>query len=100
MVGDDSSENDNDPATDGLSQVNPGSGVVTLRAEAFGASGTHCAIEATVARAPASESEGGYSGQRGQDEQNRRARADAVQTPGAVLTRSEMSVALGGTIVP
>jgi hypothetical protein len=100
MVGDDSSENDNDPETDGLSQGNPGSGVVTLRAEAFGAAGTHRVIEATVARAVAAGAEGGYSGQRGQDEQNRRARDAAVQTPGTVLTHSEMSVALGGTIVP
>jgi hypothetical protein len=100
MVGDDSSENDNDPSTDGSSQGNPGSGVVTLRAEAFGAAGTHSVIEATAARAPATGAEGGYGGQRGQDEQNRRARDAAVQTPGTVLTRSELSVVLGGAIVP
>ena len=42
------------------------------------------------------EIERGYTGQRGQDEQNRRARKAAVQTPGKALTRSEMSLATGG----
>jgi hypothetical protein len=100
MVGDDPSENDNDPTTDGSSSDNPGSGVLTLRAEAFGSGGTHTVIEATVARAEAVESELGYSGQRGQDEQNRRARQAPVQTPGTLLTQSEMSIASGGTNVP
>jgi hypothetical protein len=50
MVGDDPSENDNDPLHDGVS-TNPGAGVLCLRAEAWGPRGSHKAIELTVARA-------------------------------------------------
>ena len=57
-VADDSSENDNDPTTDGASSVNPGSGVITIHAEAFGAGATHKVLEATLAR-PADPSTGG-----------------------------------------
>ena len=58
MVGDDPSECDNNPLVDGGPPVppcggdpafNPGSGVMSLRAEAFGPFGTHKVIEATVA---------------------------------------------------
>ena len=49
-VGDDPSENDGDPTTDGSLQTNPGMGVIALRSEAFGPGGTHKVIEATVAR--------------------------------------------------
>lgn len=107
-VGDDQSDNDNDPSTDGgapqkvnpddpsetAPTTNPGAGVLTIRAEAFGPNGTHHVIEATISKTDTTEVERGYTGQRGQDEQNRRARKAAVQTPGAGLTRSEMS--LGG----
>ena len=51
LVGDDSLENDNNPIADGSDAENPGSGLVSLRAEAFGAGGTHAAIEVTVSRA-------------------------------------------------
>ena len=50
MVADDPSENDNDPVRDGHSSSNPGTGVLVLRAEAFGPRATHQVIEATVAR--------------------------------------------------
>lgn len=65
MVADDPSENDDDPAHDGsapcppdppemLSDVavpcNPGSGVMAVRAEAFGPRGAHKIIELTIAR--------------------------------------------------
>lgn len=50
-IGDDGAENDGDPRSDGSAPGNPGSGVVTLRAEAFGADGAHRTVEATVARA-------------------------------------------------
>jgi hypothetical protein len=107
-IGDDQSDNDNDPSTDGgapqkvnpddpseqAPTTNPGAGVLTIRAEAFGPNGTHHVIEATISKTDTTEVERGYTGQRGQDEQNRRARKAAVQTPGAGLTRSEMS--LGG----
>jgi hypothetical protein len=47
---DDSAENDGDPATDGGGPANPGSGVVAIRAEAFGVGGAHKVLEATVRR--------------------------------------------------
>lgn len=98
-IADDSAETDSNPNVDGGPQVapytsNPGSGVLTIRAEAFGPGGTHRVIEATLARTDSTELERGYTGQRGQDEQNRRARKAAVGTPGAGLGRSQMS--LGG----
>ena len=84
MVGDDPSETDNNPLKDGDTPVspattNPGKGVIAMRAEAFGPFGVHKTIELTVARTDTSELERGYTGQRGQDEQNRRARKAAVQ---------------------
>jgi len=50
----------------------------------------------TVARTDTTNLERGYTGQRGQDEQNRRARKAAVQTPGKALTQQEMGLATGG----
>ena len=49
-VGDDPSENDGDPGTDGSAETNPGRGVIALRSEAFGPGGTRRIVEATVAR--------------------------------------------------
>ena len=86
MVGDDPSENDGNPLQDGASQSNPGSGVLAMRAEAFGPRGAHKVIELTVARTDTTDFERGYTGQRGQDEQNRGARKAAVQKPGQALT--------------
>jgi hypothetical protein len=52
MVADDGSENDDDPLRDGVDPaVNPGAGVLALRAEALGARGGRKVIEATLARA-------------------------------------------------
>jgi len=48
-----------------------------------------------VAKLDTTEIERGYTGQRGQDEQNRRARKAAVQTPGKALTQSTMSLTTG-----
>ena len=95
MVGDDPSETDGDPLTDGNGAANPGSGVLALRAEAFGPHGTHRIVEATVARTLSTGLERGYIGQRGQDEQNRRARKSAVQTPGKALTAQQLTTATG-----
>jgi Tfp pilus assembly protein PilX len=53
LAGDDPSENDGDPARDGASDANPGSGVIALRAEAFGPGGAYKLIEATVGRTEA-----------------------------------------------
>jgi Tfp pilus assembly protein PilX len=110
MVADDPSENDDDPLHDGVTPCphndpsgsitapitcNLGSGVIALRAEAFGPRGAHKVIEITVARTDTSELERGYTGQRGQDEQNRRARKAAVQTPGKALTSQTMNLTSG-----
>jgi hypothetical protein len=101
-VGDDPSENDANPLEDGDASVdpnnseNPGKGVVSLLAHAYGPNGVRRVIEVTVARTDSTEIERGYTGQRGQDEQNRRARKAAVQTPGKALTRSEMTLSAGG----
>jgi Tfp pilus assembly protein PilX len=101
-IADDGAETDSDPMRDGGAPVgtfidNPGNGVMTIRAEAFGPGGTHRVIEASISRTDSTELERGYTGQRGQDEQNRRARKAAVQTPGSSLGRSQMS--LGGGLV-
>jgi hypothetical protein len=53
MVADDPSENDNDPLLDGHSASNPGTGLLVLRAEAFGSRGMHQVIESTIGRAGA-----------------------------------------------
>lgn len=47
-IGDDSSEEDDDPLADG--QAPPGQGVVTLRAHAYGPGGVRRALQAVVAR--------------------------------------------------
>lgn len=115
MVADDPSETDNNPALDGVTTCtggedwssytagdpstapcNPGAGVISLRAEAFGPRGTHKIIEMTVSRTDTTNLERGYTGQRGEDEQNRRARKAAVQTPGKALTSQTMTLTGGG----
>ena len=53
FVGDDPSENDDNPLVDGLSlagRPNPGKGLVLLRVEAFGPRHVHKVLAATVAR--------------------------------------------------
>jgi PilX N-terminal len=92
-IGDDPSENDNKPQTDGdeSAGLNPGKGVVSMLAYAYGPTGVRRVIEATIARTDTTEIERGYTGQRGQDEQNRRARKAAVQTPGKALTSNTLT---------
>jgi hypothetical protein len=53
-------------------------------------------VELTVARTDTTELERGYTGQRGQDEQNRRARKSPVQTPGKALTQQNLGLLTGG----
>ena len=56
LVGDDPSENDDDPMRDGVvvgGRPNPGAGVLSLRAEAFGPRAAHHVVEATIARTSA-----------------------------------------------
>lgn len=91
-VADDPADSDDDPTKDGNDAANKGSGVLLLRAEAWGGRGAHKIIEVTLTRTDSTEIERGYTGQRGQDEQNRRARKAAVQTPGGALTRNELTV--------
>ena len=98
-IGDDPSENDDNPFVDGNPPADPtkyatntGKGVVSMLAYAYGPTGVRRVIEATVARTDTTEIERGYTGQRGQDEQNRRARKAAVQTPGKTLTRTVLNV--------
>ncbi len=53
MVADDGSENDDDPSLDGSSRgvlPNPGRGIITVRAEAFGPRASHHVVEATIER--------------------------------------------------
>jgi type IV pilus assembly PilX-like protein len=94
-VGDDQSENDNDPIKDGNAQTNPGSGVLAMHVEAYGPRATRKVLEVTLAKTNSSQLERGYVGQRGQDEQNRRARKAAVQTPGTALTQRTLISATG-----
>lgn len=103
-VADDPSENDGNPLKDGdppLSGTeNPGRGVLAMLAHAYGPGGARRVVEVTVARTDTTELERGYTGQRGQDEQNRRARKAPVQTPGKALTQSELSLSSGGITTP
>jgi hypothetical protein len=100
-IADDPSETDNNPLRDGDTPVNgqpapnPGLGVLAMHAEAYGPFGAKRTIEVTMARTDTTEIERGYTGQRGQDEQNRRARKAAVQTPGKKLTQKELSLTTG-----
>jgi hypothetical protein len=50
LVADDPAETDDDPQVDGGGAVNPGAGVILVRAEAFGARGVRRAVAATIAR--------------------------------------------------
>lgn len=95
-VGDDPAETDNNPLIDGGNE--PGRGTIMLMAEAFGPNGTRTVIEVTVRRTDTTELERGYTGQRGQDEQNRRARKASVQSPGKALGRAEADVTTGGLV--
>jgi hypothetical protein len=108
-IADDPSENDGDPLHDGgvpagcnpltdpsCAAGNMGRGVIAMMAQAFGPDGTSRTIEVTLGRTDTTELVRGYTGQRGQDEQNRRSRKAPVQTPGKALTQSTWSLANGG----
>jgi hypothetical protein len=95
-VADDAAENDGDPLRDGSTRGNPGRGVVSLRAVAYGPKGTQRVIEANIVRTDTTTLERGYVAQRGQDEQNRRAGSASVQAIGRGLTRVEMDLGVGG----
>ena len=88
-IADDQAETDDDPTTDA-------NGVLLMRAVAFAPGGTSTVVEVTLGKTDTTELERGYTGQRGQDEQNRRARKAHVGTPGQKLGRSAMSADSGG----
>lgn len=94
-VADDPSENDGDPLLDGASMANPGSGVLSIRAEAFGPGAAHRAVEVTLRRTGAGGGDRGYTGQRGGDERNRGSRKAPVQTPGGPLSRQALTLSTG-----
>jgi hypothetical protein len=95
MVADDPSEDDGNPLQDGIGPGNPGAGVIAMRAEAFGPRGAHKIVELTIARTDTTDLERGYTAQRGQDEQSRRAHKAAVQTPGKALTMQMLDINAG-----
>jgi len=95
-IADDNAETDGDPETDATS--GNGAGIIMMRARAYGPNGSEATIEVTLSKTDTTELERGYTGQRGQDEQNRRARKAAVQTPGKALGRSQADVATGGFV--
>jgi Tfp pilus assembly protein PilX len=87
-IADDQAETDGDPAVDD-------NGVLLMRAQAYGPGGASSIVEVTLGRTDTTELERGYTGQRGQDEQNRRARKAHVGTPGQALGRSSMGAGGG-----
>lgn len=96
-VADDPADCDANPLVDGGPHqapctTNMGAGVISLVAHAYGPGGARRVIEVTVGRTDTTEIERGYTGQRGQDEQNRRARKAAVQTPGKALSNRQFSL--------
>ena len=98
LVADDPGENDGKPLVDGTDgTVNPGTGVVSLRAEAFGPRGAHKVIEITVARTDTTDLERGYTAQRGQGEQNRRAGKKGIgPASGAAPAMQTLNLGAGG----
>jgi hypothetical protein len=106
-IADDPSESDGNPLRDGdaclgdkvvpikvcgANGENLGKGVMSMLAHAYGPGGVKREIEVTIARTDTTEIERGYTGQRGQDEQNRRARKAAVQTPGKQLSSRNLGL--------
>ena len=90
-MADDPSDNDGDPFSDT-------NGVLTVLAQAIGASGTLRTVEVTVAKTDSSEIERGQIAQRGQEELNQRARKAAVELPGRALTALDMNLGTGGMV--
>lgn len=91
LVGDDPAENDADPTRDGRGP-NPGSGVLCLRAHAFGRAGGHRTVEMIVTRTGQHAPGGPYPGQRGQSSAPSGQSAQSVEIPGGSLTRTEVTL--------
>jgi hypothetical protein len=96
-IADDPADGPTPDAADGnpLADTN---GTLTVRAEAYGPSGTRKVVEVTVARTASTEIERGQIAQRGQEELNQRARKAAVQMPGKALTNMRMNSGTGGLV--
>jgi Tfp pilus assembly protein PilX len=93
-IADDQAETDGDPTQDA-------NGVLLMRAQALGPGNVSSVVEITLGRTDTTELERGYTGQRGQDEQNRRARKAHVGSPGQKLEQSSMTATAGGfTSIP
>jgi len=92
MAGDDPLDGDGDPSRDARG-ASPGSGVLLLRAHAFGIGGASRVIEATVARTGRQPLPDGYTGQRGGAGQTTGATAAGVQAgeDGVAGTRITLS---------
>jgi Tfp pilus assembly protein PilX len=88
-IADDQAETDGDPTTDA-------NGVLLMRSQALGPGSVSSVVEVTLGRTDTTELERGYTGQRGQDEQNRRARKAHVGSPGQKLDQSSMTAEAGG----
>lgn len=98
LVADDPAENDANPLRDGRGSPNPGAGLLTVRAEAFGGDRAHRVIEATIARGTPGTQAGGYAAQRGQGSTAEGSAGAAIQVPGGSIARTEF--ALGGARQP
>jgi hypothetical protein len=61
LVGDDPAEIDGDPTRDGSDAGNPGSGIIAIRAEAFGPRGAFRAVELTLSRPAGPGQAGDYN---------------------------------------
>lgn len=96
---DDPSDNDGDPSQDGgaptAGPLNPGTGVILIRAHAYGPASARRAVQLLISREGGDEEGLGYGGQGLHGEQNRSARRAPVQVPGKGLVRTEMDTQTG-----
>ena len=96
LIGDDPSETDDNPLGDGGAPVAPADVEPGPRHHRDARGGVRPEGRAQghrdhLAKTDTTELERGYTGQRGQDEQNRRARKAAVQSPGKKLDMQTLS---------
>lgn len=97
LVADDPAETDDDPLSDGRPGASPGAGTLLLRAEAFGLTGAHRVVEATVVRGVPASPASGYLAQHGQGRSAGGPAAAGVQTVDGAVARSELASTGGMT---